>query len=63
MRHCRDDCKILAYIPDGETCPILEFKKTRKESEWYFVKDGEKLIPMCEEKHSKTSRRKGPMAI
>jgi hypothetical protein len=47
----------------NETCPILDFKKTRKESEWYFVKNGKKLVPLCEEKDSRTSRKKGLMVI
>ena len=57
MRHCRSSCPILQYVPHGSDCPILGMKKTRKQSEWYFVKDGEKLYPMCEEKGSKTSPR------
>ncbi len=48
----------------GHDCPILEFKKTRIESDWYFMKDGKQLIPLCEEKNSKTvGGKKGLMAI
>jgi hypothetical protein len=32
-------------------------KKTRKQSEWYFVKDGKRLYPACEEKASKSGKR------
>jgi hypothetical protein len=37
-------------------------KKTRKQSEWYFVKDGKYLYPLCEEKASK-SGKKGVMML
>lgn len=71
MRHCRPQCGILQYIPfrngtaqlDREMCPIQTMKKTRKNSEWYFVKDGVKLYPMCEEKGSKSGKRGGLMVL
>jgi len=46
----------------GVRCPILDMKKTRKQSEWYFVKDGKNLYPLCEEKASK-SGKKGVMML
>lgn len=62
MRHCRENCAILPYLLETVSCPILGMKKTRKQSEWYFVKDGEKLYPLCEEKSSK-SGKKGVMML
>ncbi len=69
MRHCRETCDILQYVPfttsfkdRREICPILGMKKTRKNSEWYFVKDGKKLYPLCEEKGSQ-SGKKGVMML
>ena len=62
MRHCRDNCTILPLVMQDQTCPILAFKKTRKESEWHFVKNGEKLVPLCEENHSRTGK-KGLMVL
>lgn len=62
MRHCRKNCDILPYV-GNKVCPILQFSKTRKESEWYFVKDGKKLIPLCEENYSKVSEKKGLMVL
>jgi hypothetical protein len=71
VRHCRESCSILPYLPftnesvkvDREPCPILDFKKTRKASEWHFVKDGEKLVPLCEENSSRTSAKKGLLVL
>jgi len=60
VRHCRESCDILQYV--GVRCPILDMKKTRKQSEWYFVKDGKNLYPLCEEKASK-SGKKGVMML
>jgi hypothetical protein len=58
VRHCRETCAILQFVPlDERPCPILDLKKTRKQSEWYFVKDGKKLYPLCEEKGSKTGKK------
>ena len=70
MRHCIKTCSILQYTPftndtvkvGRQPCPILDMKKTRKQSEWYFVKDGKKLYPLCEEKGSK-SGKKGVMML
>ena len=62
MRHCNKNCTILPYVMENQTCPILGLKKTRKQSEWHFVKDGEKLVPLCEEKHSRTGK-KGLMVL
>jgi hypothetical protein len=62
VRHCRDNCAILPYIIGGLECPIMHMKKTRKQSEWYFVKNGITLYPLCEEKGSK-SGKKGVMML
>lgn len=63
MRHCDEKCSILPLVTKGEDCPILHFTKTRKQSDWYFVKDDKKLVPLCEEKNSKTRKKKGLMTI
>ncbi len=63
MRHCRSECDIKQLIENGESCPILTFKKTKKQSDWYFKLNGKKLIPLCEEKNSKTSSKKGLMVL
>jgi hypothetical protein len=63
VRHCRENCSILPYALKNGACPILDFKKTRKQSEWHFVKDGKKLIPLCEESNSRTSAKKGLLVL
>lgn len=63
MRHCNSKCSINELIGHGGDCPILSFKKTRKQSDWYFMLDGKKLIPLCEEKNSKTTTKKGLMTL
>ena len=63
MRHCNSECGIKSLIEKDEECPILNFKKTKKQSDWYFILDGKKLIPLCEEKNSKISGKKGLMVI
>ena len=62
MRYCNDKCGILKIV-NGTGCPILNFTKTRKQSDWYFVKGGEKIVPLCEEKHGKTRKKKGLFTI
>lgn len=57
MRHCNKKCKILKFVEE-EPCPILDFRKTRIESNWYFEKDGEKFIPLCEDGETRTYSRK-----
>ncbi len=63
MRHCNIACTIKPLIEKDEDCPILTFKKTKKQSDWYFTLNGERLIPLCEEKNSKTSGKKGLMVL
>ncbi len=63
MRYCNDKCSILPLVTKGDDCPIIHFTKTRKRSDWYFVKDGVNLIPLCEEKHSKMTKKRGRMRI
>lgn len=61
MRRCDDECGILAFIPDGEDCPIVEMKQKRKDGAWWIKPDGKEIYPLCEDKIVRVAKKKRRM--
>jgi hypothetical protein len=61
VRHCDKDCGILPFVPEGDDCAILDLKQKRKEGHWLIEKDGVEIMPECEDKVVRVTKKKRRM--